>query len=143
MANRHKGEVSLDVDGTVYTMALTLDAMVALEDMFSTPDKAVTFDEVITRMEGGSARHLRGVLWAVLQLHHRELSVADVSPLVQAAGGINVLTAKFMELVKATQPDKQDLAALGVAAGNPPAAQGDGKSRGTTARSTSTRAVSA
>ena len=43
MANRQNGEVSIDVDGTQYTLAMTIDSMVALEEMFSTPTQMVTF----------------------------------------------------------------------------------------------------
>jgi hypothetical protein len=144
MANRQKGEVSIDVDGTTYTLALTVDAMVALEEMFSTPAKSVTFQDVITESDKGSIKHLRGLLWSLLQLHHPELGIKDISPLVQRAGGLGVFAAKFMELAKSAFADPADLEALGVKAGtNPPQAQAGKKIRGIGERSTSARAAQA
>lgn len=143
MANRHKGEVSIEVDGTVYTLALTIDAMVALEDLFSTP-KVMTFQEVIAEADRGSMKHLRALIWASLQLHHPALEVKDISPLVHAAGGLSVFSVKFMELAKASFADPKDLEALGIKAGaNPRRAQGDIRTRGIGAVSTSTPVVSA
>jgi len=133
MANRQNGEVSITIDDTVYTMAMTLDAMVALEEMFN-----LTFQEVSDQCERGSMKHLRAMLWAVLQGHHPDLQIKDVSRLVQAAGGLGVFTLKLMELAKATQPDQKDLKALGIKPdANPPQAQAARPTRGIGARSTS------
>lgn len=124
MANRQNGEVSIQVGDTNYTMALTIDAMVALEEMFSTPQKSVTFEEVTAAADRGSVKHLRAMIWAVLQQHHPELEIKDISPLVQKAGGLKGMERKLVELAKATMADPADLAELGVATkGNPPPAQ--------------------
>ncbi len=139
MANRQNGEVSIEIDGKSYTMALTLDAMVAVEDLFSTAQKSVTFQEVTEGADRGSAKHLRGLLWASLVTHHPDLDVKDVSALVQKAGGLAVFTMKLMELAKSTIADPKDLEALGVApSANPPRAQAATKTRGTGERSIST-----
>lgn len=138
MANRQNGEVSITIDGKVYTMAMTIDAMVALEEMFTTPQKAMTFQEVSDLCEAGSMKHLRALLWAVFQAHHPDIEIKDVSRLVQAAGGLGEFTVKLMQLVKATQPDPKDLAALGIKAdANPPQAQARKATRGNGARSIS------
>jgi hypothetical protein len=138
MANRQKGEVSIEIDGETYTLALTLDAMCQLEDIFSTPQKVMTFQEVIDLADKGSTKHLRALIWAALQLHHPDLALADVSPLVQKAGGIAVFSLTFLRLAKETFADPVDLEALGVKAGaNPPQASGAKRSRGTGARSIS------
>jgi len=142
MANRHKGEVSIEVDGRDYTMALTIDAMVALEDMFSTPQKSVTFQEVLLMGDRGSVKALRALIWASLQLHHPEIQIKDISGLVQAGGGLDVFAEKFVTLAKATFADPKDLEALGVkATANPPQAQAATPTRGTGGRSTSARAA--
>ena len=144
MGNRHKGEVSIEIDGEVYTMALTVDAMVALEDQFSTTQKFVTFQEVLAQADRGSVKAIRALLWAALQLHHPGIEMKDISPLVHAAGGLNVMTEKFTKLARESFADPNDLEALGVKAGaNPPQAQADKTNRGTGARSSSRPAVSA
>jgi len=138
MANRQNGEVSIEIDGKTYTLAMTIDSMVALEDLFSTGDTTVTFQDVIDRSDRGSMKHLRGLLWSVLQEHHPEVAITDVSRLVQKAGGLGAITVKLMELAKGTQADPKDLEALGVKPEkNPPPAQDGGKTSGTGADSTS------
>lgn len=142
MANRQNGEVSLQVGDQTYTMALTLDAMVALEEMFSTPAQSVTFQDVTEAADRGSVKHLRAMLWAVLQLHHPELTIKDISPLVQRAGGLPALQRKFIELAKASMADPADLADLGAGVHrNPPPAQVSKKAtNGTGVGSTSAHA---
>ena len=144
MANRHKGEVTIDVEGTAYTLALTIDAMVALEDQFSTPQKLVTFQEILGLADRGSVKAMRALIWAALQRHHPTITLTDVSDLVQRAGGLAAFVQTFSALAKVSFADPKDLEALGVPTGaNPPRAQGGTPIRGTGGRSTSTPAVSA
>lgn len=123
MANRERGEVSIEIAGKTYTLAMTLNAMVALEDMFSTAEKAVTFDEIAGLADRGSVKHLRACFWAVLQEHHSDIQLTDVSGLVADAGGIGAFSVKLQELAKVSAPDARDLNRLGVKPGNPPQAQ--------------------
>lgn len=138
MANKHKGEIDIEVGDKTYTLALTLDAMCQLEDKFSTPDRPVTFQEVIELADGGSLRHLRALIWAALQLHHKDMSIQDISPMVHEAGGIFQFSMAFIRLAKESFADPKDLEGLGVKAGqNPRRAQGGKRIRGTGAASTS------
>lgn len=145
MANKENGEVSIEVGGKNYTLAMTLDSMVALEEMFSTPEKPMTFQDVIDLSDKGSIKHLRGLLWSVLQAHHPEINVVkDVSAFVQKAGGLGPITVKLMQLAQETMADPKDLEALGVKAGaNPPQAPATAKTSGTGGNSTSAPAPSA
>lgn len=144
MANRNNGEVSITIDGKVYTMVMTINAMVALEDLFSTPQKSMTFQEVSELAEQGSMKHLRALLWAVLQDHHPEIEIGQVSDLVKKAGGLGVFTVKLLEMLKATQADPKDLEALGIKPdANPLQAQVARVTRGSGGRSTSAHAAKA
>lgn len=122
MANREKGEVSMEIDGTQYTFVLTVDAMVALEDMFSTPQRETTFQQVMQRVQAGSVKHCRGLIWASLQEHHPEMTLKDVSAMIQAAGGIFAFSDKLEQLAVSATPDSKDLQELGVKP-NPPKAR--------------------
>src|SRR5688572_27329821 len=86
MANRERGEVSLEIDGKVYTMKLDLEALCTLEDHFSTPAKEVAFPELLDRASKGSARVIRGIVWAALQRHHKGITLEQTSDLIQASG---------------------------------------------------------
>ena len=138
MANRENGEVSLVIGDKTYTLAMTINAMVALEDMFSTPSQMVTFQKVSEMADAGSIKHLRAILWAVLQEHHPDVTIEQVSTLVRDAGGLGVFTVKLLEMAKATMADPKDLEALGIRpTANPQPAQGGRATRGTGGRSTS------
>lgn len=140
MANRD-GEVLLEIKGKTYTLALTFDAMAAVEELFSTPSVVVTFGQVASAVDRGSVRHMRGLLWSVLQKHHPDVRIKDVGALIEAAGGLDALNQKFGELAAAAQADPKDLQELGA---NPHKAQGGkAKASGTGARSTSKRGESA
>jgi hypothetical protein len=143
MANREKGHISIDIGGRAYCMALTLDAMVALEELFSTPDKPVTFQEVMERSDAGSMTHTRALIWATLQANDPQPSLSEISGLVEEAGGFGTFTVALLKVAKAVVPDPKDLDALGIRAPNPPAAQVGRRSKaGTGVNSTSTPGAS-
>lgn len=140
MANREKGEVSLSVGGKPYTLVLTTNAMVQLEDLFSTADKELTFQQVLEKVSAGSVRHIRGFVWAALQEHHPAMTVKDAGEFITEAGGLIAFSAQLQALTESTTPDQQDLDDLGVSP-NPPKARAMRKSRGTGGRSTSPHAA--
>lgn len=122
MANPERGEVSITINGTVYTLSLSLNAMVALEEMFSTPEKPLTFQQISEIADKGSIRHVRAMIWSCFQDYHPDLSLPDVGKLVSQGGGLDVFTLKLAELAAAVAPDPKDLKKLGVKA-NPPGAR--------------------
>lgn len=136
MANKQRGEVSVELDGKTYTMTLSLNAMARLEELFSTDDKVVTFHQIAGFAERGSVRHVRGMIWAVLTDHHPKLTVKDVSELIERSGGLLAFKDKLQELAKASAPDPRDVSESGVpSAGDPPQAQGvDGIGESSTSR---------
>lgn len=128
------GEVSLEVDGKVYTFAMGVNALVAVENLFSRSDRRVTFQDVLRLANAQSMTHLRGLLWASLQKHHKELSLDDVGDLITRVG-LDVIDRKFAEVLPSLMPDPQDIEALGVRQGNPPK-RGRPRKVGTGPRST-------
>lgn len=141
MANQDKGEVSIEIEGKSYTLSMDLDAMAALEEMFSKPNELATFDAICALADRGSMTHLRALIWCVLHSHHPELDIKDVGKLVQKAGGVAKFTLKLAQLAEATAPDARDLKALGMSEKDTP--QKAQARRGTGARSISTRVGSA
>lgn len=145
MANRERGEVSVDIDGTSYTLCLDLNAMCQLEEMFSKPGQDVTFQDVLRKVKGQSLRHTRAVFWAALQKHHKEITLDAVADFIIRAGGISAFSDQLlMQLgmaVQATTPDAEDVTAMGID-GKKKAPKGRIRSvrGGTGGRSTSKRA---
>ena len=112
------GEVAIEIDGKVYTFALGVNALCAVESLFSRSDRRVTFQDVMRLANAQSMTHLRGLLWASLQKHHKEMSLDDVGDLITKVG-LDVIDRKFAEMLPSLVPDQKDLAALGVRQGNP------------------------
>jgi len=142
MANREKGEVSVEIAGTSYTLCLDLNAMCALEEMFSKPGADVTFQDVLAQVNLGKQRYIRAVFWAAFQKFHPEVTLKGVSDLVQASGGVLGFTGELMSkmgvAVASTSPDPADVKA--VSNGRPPRAQAQRRAGGTGRRSTAARA---
>lgn len=141
MANREEGELSLTIKGRTYTLVLNTGAMAALEDLFSTPSQDVLWDTLWARVLRGSVRTVRGLIWAMLQTHHPDVTLKAAGQLIDDAGGFAGLTAVLQQAGVSAVPDAQDVADLGVP-NNPPAARVS-RRRGTGAGSTSTRGGSA
>ena len=139
MANRQKGEVALEIEGQTYTLVLDMDAMCQLEDLFSTDKKDATFPEIMEKVQRRSLRHIRGVIWAALRRHHKDVTVEQAGELLIAAGGITGLDQQLMKLAESTQPDKEDAVVNG--SGRPRKAQR--RTDGTGESSTSKLAASA
>jgi hypothetical protein len=110
MANRDKGEVSLDLGGTSYTLALGTNQLIALEDLF----EPMTLEEIFGSASRGSFKHIRGLMWAATLKYHPGLSVTDVGNLIDQAGGVFGLSKQLKALGLSTIPDDADLTALGV-----------------------------
>lgn len=127
MANRERGEVSVEIDGTSYTLCIDLNAMCRLEEMFSTPDREVTFQDVLKKVNAGNLRYMRAIFWSAFLKYHPTLKLEDVSGLIQGAGGIGGFSQKMLGqlglAVEATQPNPSDVAVLSRGAKSPRSAQ--------------------
>lgn len=72
-ANRFRGEATASVDGKQYTLRFDFNAMVAFED--ATGAGAMAIFEGFEKGENVSAKHLRAIVWAMLQRHHPETTL--------------------------------------------------------------------
>jgi hypothetical protein len=140
MANKHRGEVALEIEGKVYTLHAGINAVADAEGVFSTADRRVTYQEIAEHAMKGSVTHIRALIWAMLRKHHRDLSLPDVGDLIDLVG-MTTIEQKFADLLRSTVPDAEDLKAMGVDP-NPPQAQG-GPRAGTSKVSTRKRVASA
>ena len=139
MAHQEKRKVSLNIAGETYTLVLDTAALVALEDLFSTPEREVTFVQILQKVERGSIRYIRAFIWAALQRHHKHITIDQAGELIDKAGGIAGLAQQVTALQETAVPDKADVVELGAGrkGKGPPKAQAKTKERGGAA-STST-----
>ena len=102
MVNRRRGEVPLDLDGSRYTLCLTLGALAELEDALQADDLA----GLAERFAGGrlAARDLIALLGAALRGGGHALDDAAVAAL-PLAGGLEPLTAALGDALLAAFGD--------------------------------------
>lgn len=144
MANRERGEVEIQAGGSSYTLKLDVNAMVALEDLFSTSTREMAFADIWQKVQSGQLKYVRGFLWAMLQHHHRGMTLEETGRLIDEIGSSN-LGQTFTSAAMSATPDSRDVAALPKGDGKaarPRKAQGDPKD-GTGAASTSQPVASA
>jgi hypothetical protein len=101
MANRERGEVSIEVGGTTYTLRPTINAICDVEDL--TGD---SFTQLAQRAGAGDIRSMRALLWAYLQEQHSDeiKTVRDAGLWVNRAGGLAALEGKLREITQLNAP---------------------------------------
>jgi hypothetical protein len=114
MANRDKGEVGITIGGQPYTLVLDIDAMIAVEERLSTPDREVTFQDVMLKADRGSVTYTRLFFWALVQRHHPTVTLEAAGHLLMEAGGMQAVLKVLAPAVVAASPDPRDLKALGI-----------------------------
>lgn len=139
MANKEQGHITIKAGDQKYTLVLDMDAMVALEEHFSTPTHDATWDEIGEKVKRGSVRIVRALMWAMLQRHHPGVTLVEAGHIIDEAGGIAKLGAVMTAATRSMQPDKADAEAFGDPKPNPPKAQaGESPSDGVGENSTLT-----
>jgi hypothetical protein len=95
MANRERGEVSVEVEGKAYTLRPTFDAICELE---TRSGKGI--EDLLADIESGRLSGLRLAIWCLLQDQHsdeiRELK--DASQWIERAGGVDVIFAHLAQM---------------------------------------------
>ncbi len=124
--NRKTGDTSYTVKGTTYTLKLDSDAMVAMEEAASTPDRRVFFHQIMTLAQAGSWTHQRILVWASLRLHHPEVTLKQAGDIMLESAS-DEMARSIKDLTVASTPDAADLDALGVTPKKP---QAQGNKRG-------------
>ena len=105
MANPHKGQVALNVDGREYTLSFSINALCELEDALGESVNAIA-----AQMGDGSKvrlKTIRTLVWAALRDHHPETSVEDAGEIIGAAGVPATMEAIGEAFAKAF-PDVQE-----------------------------------
>lgn len=104
MANRERGEQRLVAGAQTFTLRLTIDACLEVEDR-----SGKTLDDLIGSVNRGSVRALRWLLWASLQAKHAaEIPrPEDVGPVMDAIGSpadVRAIIAAFLVLNRDDRP---------------------------------------
>jgi hypothetical protein len=112
MANIDKGEFPLTIGGDSYTFVFNTAAMMAAEAKASTPQKEVTWDDILASLSKGSAKTFVVFFWAGLQKYHPTLTIERVIDLIDVAGGPSGLFALVQQAQQSATPDPEDVKEL-------------------------------
>jgi hypothetical protein len=85
MANPHKGDMDVEIDGKTYTLRLDIDAICQLEAL-GQPLGFATFGAIGAAVDAGNVTLLRATMWAALRRHHAEVGMAEAGELIEALG---------------------------------------------------------
>lgn len=113
MANPERGEISLTIGETTYTMVFNMGAMIAAEEKAESIGMPLTWDEIVTKADKGSARCFRLFIWAMLAKHHPSLTLDQVSDLIDVVGGAAGMQRAVEAGRRAVTADPKDVQALG------------------------------
>lgn len=86
MANRHRGEITAELNDRPYTLCLTLGALAELEDHFGVSD----LPQLVERLSGGnlSARDILAIMAAGLKGGGHDLQADDISEMRNSRGAV-------------------------------------------------------
>lgn len=111
MANREKGEASVEINGVSYTLALNINAMCEVETMLSIGGKDVRFLDVFHRACAGHLVSLRAVFWGALRQHHGQVTLRAAGDLLNEFGEAE-LTQQLASLTPHVTPHPEDVATI-------------------------------
>jgi hypothetical protein len=140
MANRQRGQVDIEVNGKIYTLRLSTDAICQLEEALSADQgRDVTFQEVMEKVSSNSIRYARWLIWAAMRDNHSLMTLKGVGEWVDEAGGFQTLAAQLQKLTSSAVVDPEDAKELDLQKSRPQQAQTANAEGGTGARSKSRR----
>ena len=114
MANPERGEVPLTVDGTTYTLKLSMNAAAVLQGRTKKTVGQLLSDSALLDFVA-----IRSIVWMLLQKHHaKDFKTEDqVGDFIDSAGGLVTFTNAINEVVRVNEPEGERTE------GNPPTAQ--------------------
>lgn len=83
MSNPLRGEATFEIDGVQYRLRFTWNAAVEYEEIAGRPLSDALLDVAREKL---SAKSLRAMVWAGLQEHHPQVSLAETGKLIDQLG---------------------------------------------------------
>lgn len=139
MANPERGEVSITVGETTYTMVINFRAKLIAQHKARSIGLDLTWDQAVAAIQKGDAQCFQLFIWASLQKHHSSIDFDEIPEWIDAAGGEEGLERALRAVHESMTPDRRDVKALGGATKRPHKA----RANGTGANSNSQPSVSA
>ncbi|ETA53984.1 GTA-gp10 family protein [Ponticoccus alexandrii] len=114
MANRHKGQVSREIDGTVYTFELTVNAFCDLEEATGKATLQIMQDMEKAAQTGDvQFRDIRRIFWAALIEHHPDITEREAGRVLTKVGDMEAQMAFLEDVFALAMPDSTGDASSG------------------------------
>jgi len=104
MANRFKGEATVQANGSTYTLRCDFNAMCSFEE--ETGEDAL---EIFEKFETGDVKlkFMRAMMWAFMQKHHPESTLEEAGDLLSEDA------ESLMKVIQASSPTADEAGQLG------------------------------
>lgn len=135
-ANPEKGEVDVVIGGVRYTLVMTFNGLIDVQNALAVNGVKPKVDRVMDLVAAQDLEAFRAVFWGTLRRHHPDISLQAAGELMSDAGGLPALDAMLAEVSRGSSPDPRDVKAVEVATGRPSKAA-------KAARKTTTRGIGA
>lgn len=122
MANKHRGEVDIEVPSGTFTLRFSTNAICDLEDRLD-----LGIAQIVGRLEDEEQMRLgvlRSVVWAGLRDNHQGITEPQAGDVISEAG-MGVIVAKISEALSLAFPESEGAAGGGEA--RPPKKRGTGQ----------------
>jgi len=136
MTNPVKGEVEFKVEGVTYTLVMTFNGLIDVQNALAVNGVKPKIERVMQLVAEQDMEAFRAVFWGTLRRHHPGISLEAAGDLTSDAGGLPALDAMLAAVSRGSAPDPRDVQAVEVAMGRPSRAA-------KAARKTTTRGIGA
>lgn len=102
MANKHRGQVALEVDGATFNMRLSINSLCEMESILQ--------GDMMAALQNPDIRTIRAVVWAALSADKPGLTLAQAGEIIDAVG-LAEIGKKVGDLVALTFPKPEGDAA--------------------------------
>lgn len=106
MANRERGQVSIDIDGKAYKLVYSTNALCELEDALNRNVNSITAE--VQDPSKVRLKTLRAMFWAGLTEHHPDIDLKAAGNLMTIGGASAVMT-KVGEAFRLAFPEADEV----------------------------------
>lgn len=106
MANKERGEVSVEIDGKAYKLVYSTNALCELEDVLNRNVNSITAE--VQDQSKVRLKTLRAMFWAGLTEHHPEVDIKTAGDLM-TVGGASAIMTKVGEAFRLAFPEADEV----------------------------------
>lgn len=103
MANRHRGQAGIEVDGKVYLLVFDINSLCEVEYILDQSTEAI----LRSLVRSPPFHVVRALLWGGLRTHHPEVDLQGAGRIMEQIGGVGPSLDAVGEAMKSSFPDAE------------------------------------